>query len=39
MFYVEPENQSNVIKALNDLYHLKVNLDTSGTRITYYDRK
>ena len=38
MFYVEPENQKNVIDALSDLYFFKVGLDTGGTRITYYDQ-
>ena len=38
MFYVEPENQKNVIDALSALYFFKVGLDTGGTRITYYDQ-
>jgi len=38
MFYVEPEKQKSVVDALNGLFHFQVGLDTSGTRITYYDQ-
>jgi D-glycero-alpha-D-manno-heptose-7-phosphate kinase len=38
MFYVEPERHKNVIDALKDLFHLQIGLDSSGTRITYYDQ-
>lgn len=38
LFYVEPKHQKAVISALSDLYHLKVGVDSSGTRITYYDQ-
>ena len=38
LFYVEPQKQQAVIQALSDLYYLGVSLDSSGTRITYYDQ-
>jgi len=38
LFYVEPQNQKAVTKALSDLYPLKLGLDPGGTRITYYDQ-
>jgi D-glycero-alpha-D-manno-heptose-7-phosphate kinase len=38
LFYVEPGKQQNVINALSDLYHMKVEFDYAGSRITYYDQ-
>jgi D-glycero-alpha-D-manno-heptose-7-phosphate kinase len=38
LLYVEPQHQEKVIQSLSELYHLKVGLDTEGTRITYYDQ-
>ena len=38
MFYVEPEYQAAVIDSLGGLFNVRVGLDTSGTRITYYDQ-
>jgi D-glycero-alpha-D-manno-heptose-7-phosphate kinase len=38
MFYVEPEKQQDVINTLSGLPLLKIKLDSSGTRITYYDQ-
>ena len=38
MFYVEPDKQQKVINALSGLFHFQVGLDSSGTRITYYDQ-
>ena len=38
MFYVEQKNQEKVINALKSLYFLNIGLDTSGSRITYYDQ-
>jgi len=38
LFYVEPNKHLSVIKALKNLFHLKINFDTSGSRITYYDQ-
>jgi D-glycero-alpha-D-manno-heptose-7-phosphate kinase len=38
MFYVEPEKQQDVINTLSGLSLLKIKLDSSGTRITYYDQ-
>jgi len=38
LFYVEPENQKAVIKALSDLYRLPFKFENTGTRITYYDQ-
>ena len=37
LFYVEPQKRKNVMASLKELYPLKVGLDESGTRITYYD--
>ena len=38
LFYVERENQANVVKALKELFCLDVKLDSGGTRIEYYDQ-
>jgi len=38
LFYVEGENQANVVKALKELFCLDVKLDSGGTRIEYYDQ-
>ena len=38
LFYVEKENQRNLIKRLSDLYFLPIKFDNGGTRITYYDQ-
>jgi D-glycero-alpha-D-manno-heptose-7-phosphate kinase len=38
LFYVQPNKQKSVISALRNLYHLHVRLDSSGTRIIYYDQ-
>lgn len=38
LFYVDKDNQPNVMKALSDLYYLPIKFDNSGTRITYYDQ-
>jgi len=38
LFYVESDKQQSVIRALSDLFHLKIGLDTYGTAITYYDQ-
>ena len=38
MLYVESEKQQNVINSLNNLFYLQVGLDSSGTRVTYYDQ-
>jgi D-glycero-alpha-D-manno-heptose-7-phosphate kinase len=38
LFYVQPDKQQSVIRALSDLFHLKIGLDTCGTAITYYDQ-
>lgn len=38
LFYVEPNKHSSVIKALKNLFHLKIGFDNSGSRITYYDQ-
>jgi len=38
MFYVEPDKQQSVVNALGDLFHFRTGLDSSGTRITYYDQ-
>ena len=37
LFYVNPEKQKSVKKALSDLEELFFNFEDSGTRITYYD--
>jgi len=37
LFYVEPAKHLSVIKALKDLFHLKISFDQDGSRITYYD--
>lgn len=36
--YVEPEKQESVKAALSELSYFKFGLDTSGSRITYYDQ-
>ena len=38
LFYVEQNKQKSVINALKDLFCLNFNLDSVGTRITYYDQ-
>lgn len=38
LFYVRPENKESLISALSDLYPLSVKFDSSGSRLTYYDR-
>ncbi len=38
LFYVELENQNSVESALSELKYFKFGLDTSGSRITYYDQ-
>jgi len=38
LFYVNPEKQDTVIKALPDLYLMKPGFDSGGSRITYYDQ-
>lgn len=38
LFYIELEKQPSVINALSDLYHMKMEFDFSGSRITYYDQ-
>ena len=37
LFYVNPDKQNAVKKALSDLYPLPFKFENSGTRITYYD--
>lgn len=37
LFYVNPDKQGAVKKALSDLKHLPFKFENSGTRITYYD--
>ena len=38
LFYVEQEKRADLIKELSELYHLDVNFDFGGSRITYYDQ-
>lgn len=38
LFYVRPEEKESLINALSDLYPLSIKFDTSGSRLTYYDR-
>ena len=38
LFFVEPEKQNSVRIALQDLYCVPLELDSGGTRITYYDQ-
>lgn len=38
LFFVEPEKQNSVRNSLKDLYNVPLELDTGGTRITYYDQ-
>ena len=38
LFYVEPEKQAAVAKALPNLSPIKIGFDVSGSRITYYDQ-
>lgn len=38
LFYVEPQKRKKVMTSLKELYPLKVGIDESGTRITYYDQ-
>ena len=37
LFYVNPEKQKTVKKALSGLHQLPFKFENSGTRITYYD--
>ena len=37
LFYVNPDQQNAVSKALLNLYELPFKFENSGTRITYYD--
>ena len=37
LFYAEPQHHTNIIKALSPLYAMPIAIDTSGSRITYYD--
>ncbi|MBT3297524.1 GHMP kinase [archaeon] len=38
LFYVPPEKQEAVRNALSELYELRFNFDTAGTRIIYYNQ-
>lgn len=38
LFFVEPQNQEAVIRALGDLYRVPFAFDSGGSRITYYDQ-
>ena len=38
LLYVEETNQKAVFEELNELYHLPIEFDNGGTRITYYDQ-
>ena len=38
LFYVRPEKKESLISALSELYPLSIKFDTSGSRMTYYDR-
>ncbi|MEL0238225.1 MAG: GHMP kinase [Gammaproteobacteria bacterium] len=38
LFYVRPENRESLINALSELHPLSIKFDTSGSRLTYYDR-
>lgn len=38
LFFVEPEKQKAVARALSSLYHLPFKFEDAGTRITYYDQ-
>lgn len=38
LFYVEPQNQQAVIRALSELYRVSFVFDVAGSRITYYDQ-
>lgn len=38
LFFVEPQNQQAVIRALGDLYRVPFAFDSGGSRITYYDQ-
>lgn len=37
LFYVEPDKQQKVIKALDDLMHVPFNFENEGTSIVYYN--
>ena len=37
LFYVEPDKQQNVIKALDDLMHVPFNFENEGTSIVHYN--
>jgi len=38
LFYSEQKNQASIINALSELYHLPIEFDDGGSRITYYDQ-
>jgi len=38
LFFVEPQNQSAVARALGELFQMKFGFDQAGSRITYYDQ-
>ncbi|MBL8825977.1 MAG: GHMP kinase [Planctomycetaceae bacterium] len=38
LFFVEPQNQSAVRRALAELHEVKIGFDQPGSRITYYDQ-
>jgi D-glycero-alpha-D-manno-heptose-7-phosphate kinase len=38
LFFVEPQNQEPVIRALGELYRVPFAFDSGGSRITYYDQ-
>jgi D-glycero-alpha-D-manno-heptose-7-phosphate kinase len=38
LFFVEPQNQEAVARALADLYRVPFKFDSGGSRITYYDQ-
>ena len=38
LFYVRHEKKESLINSLSDLYPLSIKFDTSGSRLTYYDR-
>lgn len=39
LFYVDPENQASVRRAMKGLFELPFRLDDAGSRITYYDER
>ena len=36
MFYVQPEKQNEVRKAMSDLMHIPFKFENGGTRVIYY---